>query len=136
MRTWNAPDGGVLRYSYDWTYRGESGYVDVNATYMDKETTNAFLANSYGTYGALVMGILGAVLGKTVAGPYFTGLSIYQAANDSLTRYYIGEANGYGKVSAVYDSISGGSSVVVVGWDTYPTVELNRDDAYDISFTK
>lgn len=41
-----------------------------------------------------------------------------QAANDRLTRSYIDDAGGYGKISAVYDSISGESSVVVVGWDT------------------
>ena len=74
------------------------------------------------------------LLEKRLLVPISQDCLIYRLANDSLTRYYIDVAGGYGKVSTVFDSNSGGISVVVVGWDTDPTVELNKDDAYHISF--
>jgi hypothetical protein len=44
------------------------------------------------------------------------------------------DANRYSKLSVVYDSISGGYSKVLVGWDTHPTVTLNWPSAYNVSF--
>lgn len=43
--------------------------------------------------------------------------------------------DGYGKISTVYDSISGTKSAVLYGWDNHPTVELDWDGAYDVSFS-
>ncbi|BAK99923.1 hypothetical protein OBV_27250 [Oscillibacter valericigenes Sjm18-20] len=44
------------------------------------------------------------------------------------------DVNRYSKLSVVYDSISGGSSKVLLGWDTHPFVSLNWPGAYNVSF--
>ena len=131
---WNAPDGGVLTYSYDWTYRDESGYVENEISYMDKNATLAYQAGEYGTWSALLFAVLGVAAGDTIFNPILGAMSIGDAGQTVASRLSIDAADGYGKVSVAYDSISGAESEVAVGWDTYPTVTLNWSSAYDISF--
>lgn len=142
-RSWNAPKGGVLCYTYDWTYRGESGYVAVSATYMDPNASNAYFAGAYGTVGALIEAIAGPVIGKIPMlqfmgdlSPIFITIGIAQAIQDLAVREHVRAAGGYGRLSVVYDSISGGESVVLLGWNDHPTITLDWDGAYNISFNR
>lgn len=143
--SWNAPNGGVLCYTYDWTYRGEDGYVACCRIYMDQNDTNAYLAGDFGSVGDLISAV--ADIGvSTLASkiPMFSFLgtlsSIFAAAEvvslleDIIARNSINNADGYAKLSVVYDSISGGYSKVLLGWDTHPTVTLDWPDAYNVSF--
>lgn len=142
-RSWNAPKGGVLCYTYDWTYRGESGYVAVSATYMDPNASNAYFGGSYGTVGALIEAIAGVAVDNIPMfafmgsfGKFFAAIGIAQAAQDLASRKSVESAGGYGRLSVVYDSISGGESVVLLGWSDHPTVTLDWDGAYNISFNR
>lgn len=138
-RNWNAPNGGLLSYTYDWTYRGETGYVQSCTTYMNKADTTAYLDGYGDVYADLLEQVLGVkkeLLSKELsyvnALIFITKLATY--AQRALSKSAIADANGYGKVSVVYDSISGGTSTVAYGWDTYPLVKLDWPDAYDVSF--
>lgn len=142
-RSWNAPKGGVLCYTYDWTYRGESGYVAVSATYMDPNASNAYFAGAYGTVGALIEALAGIVVDKIPMFAYleefgilFAIISVAPAAENLTYRENVRAAGGYGRLSVVYDSISGGESVVLLGWNDHPTVTLDWDGAYNISFNR
>lgn len=134
--TWNAPNGGVLCYTYDWTYRDEDGYVENVTTYMTPSVTNAYLADDFGTLYALIAGVVSNGLsGLSTISPFITTVGIIGLAEDWLVKQSINNADRYGKLSVVYDSISGGTSTVLVGWDTHPTASLNWPSAYDVSFT-
>ena len=58
-RNWNAPNGGLLSYTYDWTYRGETGYVQSCTTYMNKADTTAYLDGYGDVYADLLEQVLG-----------------------------------------------------------------------------
>lgn len=144
-QSWYAPNGGVLCYMYDYTYRGENGYVATSTTYMAPTNTNAYLANDYGTVGSLISSITGIAVGKLATSiamfeflggitPFFTAVSIAGLAQAALVRKSIEDANRYSKLCVVYDSISGGYSKVLIGWDTHPTVTLDWPSAYNVSF--
>lgn len=130
--TWTAPNSGVLSYTYDYTYRGEDGYVNSIICYMDINDANAYLAGEYFSHGDVVMLLLGYIPG------YVSGLISLMGAvsigERALARSSIDNAGGYGKLASVYDSISGTSTSVIVGWDNYPTVSLNNSSAYNIHF--
>ena len=64
----------------------------------------------------------------------YTAFSIIGLMEDALVEQYVNNADGYGKLSAVYDSISDSRSKVLVGWDSHPTITLSRSDAYDVKF--
>lgn len=142
---WNAPSGGVLCYTYDWTYRGEDGYVANTITYMTPNETYAYLADDYGTLGKLISAITGIAVGELAEKiemfaflkditPIFVTLDIIGLAEDVFVRASIDNADDYSKLSVVYDSISGQETKVLIGWDTHPTVTLNRTDAKHVSF--
>ena len=144
--TWNAPNGGVLTYAYDWTYRGESGYVATTTTYMNVAQTNAYRSNKHESLFKLIEAVTGIAIDKLaekislfesmkkeVLAIYST-LNIIGLAEDALVEASINDADGYSKLSAVYDSISDGYSKVLIGWDTHPTVTLDWPDAYNVSF--
>ena len=138
-RNWNAPNGGLLTYTYDWTYRGETGYVQSCTTYMNKAYTTAYMDGFGDDFGDLIEKVIkikkalqGKVLDHIEAAILIAQL--IQPAERFFSRNAIADANGYGKVSVVYDSISGGTSTVAYGWDTYPLVKLDWPDAYDVSF--
>jgi hypothetical protein len=144
-QSWYAPNGGELCYMYDYTYRGENGYVATSTTYMAPTDTNACLANKYGTVGSVISAATGIAVGKLSKKiamfeflgditPAFTTLSVIGILNDRLVRKSIDDADRYSKLCVVYDSISGGYSKVLVGWDTHPTVTLNWPSAYNVSF--
>lgn len=144
-KSWNAPNGGELCYTYDWTYRNEKGYVANSTTYMAPEETNDYLANKFGTIGELITAVTGIAVGQLTEKismfaflgditPFFTVISIAGLAENALVRKSIEDANRYSKLSVVYDSISEGSSNVLIGWDTHPTVTLDWPDAYNVSF--
>lgn len=148
-QSWNAPNGGVLSYTYDWTYRGESGYATNVISYMTPAMTDAYRLGDYHSLGEMIVGITGYVysqLQKQIPalkslftinpGIYgaFIAIDIANLIEGAISESYINQADGYGKLSAVYDSISDASSKVLVGWDSHPTVTLNRSDAYNVSF--
>lgn len=144
-QSWYAPNGGELCYMYDYTYRGEKGYVAASATYMAPNDTNAYLANDFGTVGSLVSGVTGIAVDQISKkidmfeflgdiSPYFTTLSIVGLAQNALERKSIDDADGYSKLCVVYDSISDEYSKVIVGWDTHPYVTLDWPSAYNVSF--
>lgn len=132
-QNWYAPNGGVLHYKYDWTYRDESGYVESTATYMDINTTNQYLADQFSTLKELLSFIFGAIIKNDTLQLLIAIYGGCTLIEDIYSRESIRKAGGYGRVGVVYDSISGVTSTVVVGWETYPMVTLNCDSAYNIS---
>lgn len=142
--SWVAPNGGVLTYTYDWTYRGEDGYVANCVTHMTPSQTNEYLGGSFGNIGALIKELTGLGVSQLsripmfefLAGitPVFATFSIIDGINDTLVRASIDNADGYGKVSVVYDSISDGYSKVICGWDTHAIVTLDYPGAYYVDF--
>ncbi len=150
-QSWNASGGGVLSYTYDWTYRGESGYVTNTITYMTPTMTDDYRLGDYSSLGELISEAAGVAFSSTTSRNIFpalqrlynksislfneyTAFSIIGLMEDALVEQYVNNADGYGKLSAVYDSISDSRSKVLVGWDAHPTVTLSRSDAYDVKF--
>ena len=150
-QSWNAPGGGVLAYTYDWTYRGESGYVSIAIAYMTPAMTNEYRLGNYESVGELISEVADITYNSSSLRNKFPALQrLYSMSSslfnsfiafeiiglleDILVEHYIEEADGYGKLSTVYDSISDCRSKVLVGWDSHPTVTLSRSDAYDVQF--
>lgn len=133
-QSWDAPNGGTLFYSYDWTYRGEDGYVDVESIYYDEAGTNKFLAGEYSVWRELVEFSIGQYLAYKLGNTIMAGVSVIGILEAGMVRSSIEAAGNHAKVSNVYDSISGTCSTVAIGWDSYSTVTLNRSDAYDVHF--
>lgn len=133
-QSWNAPNGGALKYKYDWTYRDEEGYVYTETSYLDENGTDKLLAEEFGTWAELVGFGIGVATAKHWISPLVSGLSLLGIIEDIAIRTSIDNAGGYARVSVVYDSISCTTSTVTIGWDTHPTIFLVRGDAYDIEF--
>ena len=129
--SWNAPNGGVLHYKQDWTYRDESGYTEHISSYLDESKTDKFFAGKFGTLEAVIIGILGFVPDY---GFYIAGLGVASLFNDYVLKTQVDAAGGYIRIATVYDSISGKTSQVAAAWDTYSKVTLNNSKAYEVVF--
>lgn len=134
-RSWRAPNGGILCYTYDWTYRNEKGYVDSVQTYLDYAATTDLLNGELNTVDNLLSLFYPNPLdGIPILGQFWDIIGYTNFAMNMMARNSINQAGGYARISTVYDSISGGSSTTIVGWESYPTATLNRDDAYNVTF--
>lgn len=134
-RSWRAPKGGILCYTYDWTYRNEDGYVDSVQTYLDHAATTELLNGKLNTADNL-LGLFypNPFDGIPILGQFWSILSYTDFAMNMMARNSINQAGGYARISTVYDSISESGSTIITGWDSYPVATLNRDDAYNVTF--
>lgn len=129
--SYDAPYGGVIHYFNDYTYQGDRGYKECTIVYMDKQDTKDYLADQYGNVGDLVGCVLGFVPGWI---PTVIGLaSLSNVVTNIYSKKSIKAAGGYAKVSTIYDSISGSSPTVAVGWDNYSQIVMNDYTARDVS---
>lgn len=131
--SWYAPKGGVLHFKRDFTYQMEYGYTDHCITFMTPQQTTQYFSNQFGTLGSLILTVAGLI--PKGVGLVFTGIGLSQLALDVNAKYTVEKAGGYGRLAAIYDSISGGTPVVMTGWTEHPTVSVGFSDAYDIEFT-
>ena len=91
------------------------------------------MAGNFGTIRAVIIGVLGFVP-EYVFSKLLAAAGLASAYQDYYARKSVEEAGGYARCSVIYDSISGGTSTVISGWDTRPYAELDYSSAYDVRF--
>ena len=128
---YSAPNGAVLGYKYDYTYRGEDGFVYSVINYMLPDNTAAYFRGDSPTVGSIVYDVIGSY--PSAFSFMFDYFALVSGAELIQAGWSVEAADGYGKICTAYDSISDSAPTVVVGWADHPTVVAPRSDAYEIT---